>query len=371
MSFAYKPDHFGAIALKSAEDDSDIITKALGDLQASVTDKLAAAQARMDKLEAKLNRPAIVTDTKAGDDLELKAFASYLRTGRVEHDLKALMVSAGSGGILAPDAYRATVLQKVAEFSPIRGLAQTVQMSGALLEIPRLVDEVPVGEVAEGGTKPEAEPSFESIDVKPFENAVIVPVSQHLVEDAAIDILSFVANHLGTKFGQRESRNFVLGNGTTQAEGVLTSAEIGVFNAADVTITADDLIDTFYSIKSPYAARGAWLMSRGTMAAVRKLKDTDGAYLWQPALASGQPPTLLGRPVYEAVDMPAVAANATPIVFGDFASGYLIADRIDLQMVTDALTGFNTGVVKIGARRRVGGRVILGEALTKLKLAAS
>lgn len=162
---------------------------------------------------------------------------------------------------------------------------------------------------------------------------------------------------------------FVKGNGTTQAQGILTSTETRSVEAAGVTITADDLIDTFYSIASAYSARGAWMMNRGTMAVVRKMKDSDGAYLWQPSIAAGQPPTLLGRPVYEAVDMPAVAPEATPVLFGDFASGYMLVDHVALTPHRDAVTKWSQGIVILGAHRRVGGRVVLGEAITKLVLA--
>ena len=148
----------------------------------------------------------------------------------------------------------------------------------------------------------------------------------------------------------------------------MASTEIGEIEFA--ALTAEALIDTFYSIKSAYAATGAWLMNRKTMAFVRKLKDSDGAFIWQGGLAAGQPASLLGRPVYEAIDMEDPAAGKSPVVFGDFASGYTIADRTGFEILRDDFTGAANGIVKLHARRRVGGRVVLGEALTKLSLAA-
>lgn len=342
--------------------DPVIDTKALDALKAEVN-------ARLDKIEAKANRPTAANNNHpAGDnDNEVKAFTTYVRTGDASEVKSLAYGSPSTGGVLAPESVSASILEKVAEYSPVRSLAQTISMAGPLLQLPRLVDEVDPEPVAETADRPESEPSFDQIDLKSFEMAVIVPVTRILLEDAQIDLTAYLGNHIARRFGQKEARWFVTGNGTTQAEGVLTSPDVAEHEAG---ITADDLIDLFYSIKTAYSANGSWLMNRKTMAAVRKLKDNDGQYLWQPSIAAGQPPLILGRPVYEAVDMPDPVADATPIVFGDFATGYAIADRVGFEIIRDDLTGAGNGIVKLHARRRVGGRVVMGEALTKLKLAA-
>jgi HK97 family phage major capsid protein/HK97 family phage prohead protease len=341
---------------------------------ANAADAVTKLTQRFDKLEAKLNRPSAANNNHPDADndngVEQKAFYDYLRTGRVEE--KALAYAPPStGGVLAPKEVSASIIERVTEFSPVRAVASTIRMSGPLLQLPRLVDDVVVGEVTETATRPEDEPSFELIDVKPFEMSVIVPVTRIMLEDAQISLEGYLRNYLGKRYGEKESGWFINGNGTTQAEGVLTSAEVGEFEASTTAIKADDLIDTFYSIKTAYSASGVWLMNRFSMAVVRKLKDTDGSYLWQPSIAAGTPPTLLGRPVYEAPHMPNPAAGATPIVFGDFGSGYMIADRVDFEFDTDPKSAWSTGIVKMLTRRRVGGRVVLGEALTKLTLAAA
>ncbi|OCJ42732.1 phage major capsid protein [Agrobacterium tumefaciens] len=332
-------------------------------------EEVKALKARIDALEAKSNRVrASNNNHPAGqnDNSEKKAFADFIRNGDASEVKSLGYATPSTGGILAPEAVSTSILEKVAEFSPVRGLAQTISMSGPLLQLPRLVDEVTVGEVTETAARPESEPTFDQIDLKPFEMAVIVPVTRILLEDAQIDLSSYLGNHIARRFGQKEAGWFVNGNGTTQAEGVLKSADV---QEVEGEIAADDLIDLFYSVKTAYSANGTWLMNRKTMAAVRKLKDTDGSYLWQPSIAAGLTPTLLGRPIYEAVDMPDVAADATPIVFGDFATGYAIADRVGFEIIRDDITGAGNGIVKLHARRRVGGRVVMGEALTKLKVA--
>lgn len=336
--------------------------KALDALKAEVS-------ARLDKIEAKANRPTAANNNHpaADNDNEVKAFTTFVRSGDASEVKSLGYATPSTGGVLAPESVSTSILEKVAEFSPVRALAQTISMSGPLLQLPRLVDEVTVGEVAETAARPESEPSFDQIDLKAFEMAVIVPVTRILLEDAQIDLAAYLGSHIARRFGQKEAGWFVNGNGTSQAEGVLTSADIAEHEAG---VTADDLIDLYYKIKTAYSVNGSWLMNRKTMATVRKLKDTDGSYLWQPSITAGQPPLLLGRPVYEGVDMPDADEGETPIVFGDFATGYAIADRVGFEIIRDDLTGAGNGIVKLHARRRVGGRVVMGEALTKLKVAA-
>ena len=337
----------------------------------AANDNIAKLTARLDKIEAKANRPLAAANDNhpaAANDNERKAFADFVRSGDTGEVKSLGYGSPSTGGILAPEQVATSILEKVAEFSPVRSLAQTITMSGPLLQLPRLVDEVEPVPVAETAARTEDEPTFEQIDLKPFEMAIIVPVTRILLEDAQIDLTGYLSNHVARRFGQKEAAWFVTGNGTTQAEGVLTSAAVAEHEAEDVT--ADDLIDLFYAIKTAYSNSGAWLMNRKTMATVRKLKDTDGSYIWERGIAAGQPNLLLGRPVYEAIDMPDIAAGSTPIVFGDFATGYAIADRTGFEIIRDDLTGAGNGIVKLHARRRVGGRVIMGEALTKLKVAA-
>lgn len=370
------------IELKDGEPDpAEAVTQALGQIEAKLAEKITAIETksaeRLDRLEARLSRPGLsapkADDAPAGD-IERKAFEDFLRTGRADNgaiETKTLTLGSASGSVLAPKDVSTDIIQKLVEFSPVRGIATVISMGGALLELPRLVDEVEPGQVTETGPRPEDEPSFDSIEVKPFESAVIVPVSKTLLEDSAINLSAFLSGHLAKKFGQREARQFVNGNGTTEAEGVLKSDMVQVFDTNAAALKGDDLIDLFYAVASFYSGRGTWLMNRQTMAVVRKLKNGQGDYIWQPALAAGQPPSIMGRPVLEAPDMPLPAAGTTPIVFGDFATGYLVADRVGLEVKTDELTGWNTGIVKVLARRRVGGRVVEGDALVKLKLKAA
>lgn len=324
---------------------------------------------RFDRLEAKANRPVAANDNDAVNaDAEFKAFAEFIRTGDVS-EVKALGYGAPStGGVLAPDQVSASILEKITETSPIRSLTAPINLGGPLLQLPRLVDEVAPAPRAELGTAVESEPSFELIDIKPFEMAVTVPVTRVMLQDAQIDLGAYLRSHIARKMGEKEARWFVTGNGTTQAEGVLTSTEVGEFEVE--AIDADGLIDLFYSLKTAYSNNGVWLMNRKTIAAIRKLKDTDGSYLWERSIAAGQPGTLLNRPVYASDDMPNIGEGTTPIIFGDFGTGYTIADHVGFETVDDRISEYGKGIVKIHASRRVGGKVVMGEALAKLKIAA-
>jgi HK97 family phage major capsid protein len=124
----------------------------------------------------------------------------------------------------------------------------------------------------------------------------------------------------------------------------------------------------FHAVKTAYAANGRWVMNRATLGSVRKLKDTNGRYLWDPGLGLGQaPPTILGAPYTEMPDMPNEGSGTFPIAFGDWKRGYKLVDRVEMTIVRDPYTIANAGQVKFFARRRVGGQVILGEALRLLK----
>lgn len=344
-----------------AKADPVIETKALDALKAEMN-------ARLDKIEAKHNRPTTANNNHpSGDNDNLKAFETDLRQSLLEK--KALTVtSPGTAGNLVWDEFSTTILEKLRPVSPVRQLARVVSVGSALLQIPRLVNRVVPESVTEIQQKPESVPTFEQIDVKNFAMGVMTPVSRTALEDSAVNLVEYVQSHIASEFGTLENEWFVSGNGTTQAEGVLTSSEVEEIEKP--AIDTDSLLDVFYGIKSAYALNGAWLMNRRTMRIVRGLRDSDGNLLWQPGLQAGQPGLLLGKPVYESDFMPDADEDETPIIFGDFARGYLITDRISFEPFADYSTRFGEDIAVFGGRRRVGGRVVMGEALIKLKVAA-
>lgn len=330
-----------------------------------------AVLSRLDKLEAKSNRLGAPAILQVQTETEKKAFVDFIRTGDAA-ELKALAVAAPStGGILAPDSTSTTILEKVVEMSPIRQLATVIQMSGPSLNLPRLVDSVEPQIVSEQGTKPDDEPSFEEITLKPFLAGVSVPMTLSLLEDSQVNLDSYVVGHLAKQFALKESQWFVNGDGVTAPEGVMSaSAGIAEYDAISTMVQPNDLISMFYELPQEHSANGAWVMNAQTIAHIRRLSNTNGDYLWQNGLAHGQPATLLGRPVFSSKDMPLMAPEGTPVLFGDFAFGYTIADRVGLELIRDEITGAKADIFRITARRRVGARVTMPSAFIKLKLGA-
>ena len=282
----------------------------------------------------------------------------------------SITTSGGNGGAaaLVPTELRTTIIDKLIEVSPIRQLASSISMSTSSMDLPRLVDEVEPAPRAELDTAVEDNPTFDKIELKNFEMAVSVPVTRMALEDNAVSLESFLLNHIVRKFAKREGAWFVNGNGTTQAEGIMTSAAVTSRTTASATLKLDDLIDTYYDLPTDYAGNGVWLMHRQTAAMIRKLDDTTGAKIWQPSTQAGQPALLLGAPVREAIDMPLPTPGSYPIMFGDFSLGYMIGEHVAYQVIRDDITGWGDGLVKFKARRRVGGRVVVGEAFRKLRI---
>jgi HK97 family phage major capsid protein len=331
---------------------------------------------RLDKIEAKLNRP----DQRGDDDKdspETKAFDAYVRGGVVP-ETKALNSSdAAAGGVLAPGGFEAEIIRNVREMSPVRQAARVSQMSTGALTLPKRTGVIAATWVAEGQESTESEPTYGAIDVAPQELATHVDVSQALLDDAAFNLEAEIGLDLGEAFGVAESAAFIAGDGVANRPlGIINDASVPLVATGDATgfddeDGADGLIDIFYSLKTAYSQRASWLMSRRTMSAVRKMRDSDGRYVWQPALSADAPPTILGRPVIEAPDLPDLGAGNISILFGDFGRGYRIFDRTGLSILRDPYTLARKRIVRIHASRRVTGKVVLPEAIVRVKCATS
>ncbi|GGG62824.1 hypothetical protein GCM10011415_06500 [Salipiger pallidus] len=369
-----------AITLKDGgeDDPADIVTKAIGDLTKTVEERLADIEkksdpapyiSRLDKLEARMNR----APGDAGDDkdpgVETKAFISYLQ-GR-EFDRKALTTTDDTTvHILAPEDMQSDFIRNLVEFSPLRQLAEVRSTTSAGVILPKRTGVTNAVWVDETQTRTGSEPAFGQAKIAIKEIATYVDISLQLAEDSA-NVLSEVNMALAEDFGQKEALAFVEGDGVLEPSGIMQDADIGSFEAAAATLNPDELIAMVYSLPATYRNSGSWVMNGTTLGIIRTLKDGDGRYLWQPSYQAGQPETILGRPVVEAVDMPDIAAGAEPIIFGDFKRGYRIYDRLALSILTDPYTVRTNGLIRYHARRRVGAGVVRSEAFRKLEMAAS
>jgi len=347
------------------------VTKALEPVQKGLTD-------RLDKLEAKLNRPGIVSADNLGSRTpEQKAFETFLRKGEAlvpEMERKALVVAndASAGYLVAPEPLAAEILKKVELLSPVRQFARVAGLSSGGITIPRETSAPTADWVEETEDRPETTAAYGQQTINVHEAACWIDISQRLLEDAAFDIEAEITGRIGTAFAKLESAAFVSGNGVGKPAGfMLDPAVLDVPSGHASALQADGLIDLYHAIPSAYVGSAVWGMNRKTMAACRKLKATDGHYLWSDSLQAGNPPTILGRPVIEFPDLADVGANTRPIVFGDFNTAYRIFDRVGLSILRDPYSQATKGIVRLHARRRVGGAVVMGEALNTMKIATS
>jgi len=352
---------------------------------------LTKMNARMDCLEAAIRRAGRTRQQDSAErdyGPEAKAYFDYLRHGTRDEpnarrdalsreDMKALTVGADpTAGYLAPVEYAREIIKGEVEFSPLREVARIRQTARRAVQIPRRRGQFAAVWTAESGTRSETEGlSYGLEEIPTHELYALVDVSEQMMEDSEFDLEAELAQEFAEQFAVAEGAALVAGDGAGKPEGLLQAAEVSESNSgsaasiADANGQADGLIDLYHGVKTGYAVRGVWLLNRATLGAVRKLKDGQNNYVWQPGLANGVPNTILGQPYVEVPDMPDVAPDATPIAFGDLRRGYTIVDRISLSVLRDPFTQATSGNVRFIARRRVGGQVVLPEALRKLKVA--
>ncbi|WAJ26284.1 phage major capsid protein [Antarcticirhabdus aurantiaca] len=380
-------DTLGPIETRS-EDENDALaqaTSAVEELRSAAEQRHTAHQTevrglndRIASLETRLNRPGgTQTETRNEPTIEQRAFGNFLRHGQTNltaEEQRALTVGVdANGGYTVPDNFVAELLRDVVNFSPVRQYARVMSVAGANVRMPKRTGNMTAQWVAEIGDRPETQPTYGEVELTPFEAACWVPVSNQLLEDSAFDLEAELRFDASEEFGRLEGVAFVSGDGVGKPKGILTEASIATITSGNAstlgTGPADKLVDLYYALNPAYRRNGTWAMNSKSLAAIRKLKDTQGNFLWSPGITAGQPETILGRPVIDLPDMPDVGANALPIIFGDFAQGYRIVDRVQLQVLRDPYTLATKGQTRFHFRRRVGGGVVKAEAFKALKIA--
>lgn len=327
---------------------------------------LNAVLSRLDKLEAKGNRPGAPAIVQGAT--ERKNFVEYLRSG--SHEAKALTTASDTANhVLAPEDVSGEFIRNLIEFSPIRGIADVRATTSANVILPHRTGITNAVWVGETGARSASEPTFDQDEIAIKEIATFVDLSLQLAEDSAT-VLTEVNLALAEDFGQKEALSFVNGNLALEPSGFMANAEIATHdNGHAANLSPDALIALMYLLPGTYRSAGTWVMNGQTLATIRTLKDGHGNYLWQPSYQAGQPETILGRPVVEAVDMPDIAADAQPVIFGDFKRGYRIYDRLALDVFADPYSQRVNGLMRYHARRRVGAGVVRPAAFRKLAMA--
>lgn len=371
--------HENENGILSAEDNAAYsrMEQEIEDLTAAI-DRQQRAEAREAEFNKPINKPLTTRPEK--QDMENKTgrasnaykedFGAHLRGTRLIHNVLSEGVQA-DGGYLVPEEFERQIVTGLDEANVVRGLAKVITTS-AERKIPVAATHSEAKWTAENGAFTESSPTFDQKTIDAFKLTDLVKVSIELLQDSMFDLESYIANEFARAFGIAEEQAFCVGSGTGQPTGIFTAngGTVGVTAASATTITADELINLIYSLKSPYRRNAKFLMNDSTVSMLRKLKDNNGAYLWQPSVQAGEPDRLLGYELYTSPYVPVAAAGALTVAFGDFKN-YWIADRSGrtVQRLNELYS--TNGQVGFVATERVDGKVILPEGIQLLKMKAS
>ena len=384
---AFLDSHRGNDGTLSAEDDA-IYNKMVDDV-----DKLGKEIMRLEKLEAldvEMSRPTSkplasqpATDlpggsngkpvSKRGTKDYSDSFWRVMRAKSVPHEvLNALQVGTDSeGGYLVPDEYEHTLIEALEDQNIFRQLAHVIHTSSGDRKIPVVASKGTAAWIDEEAAYPESDDSFGQVSIGAYKLATMIKVSDELLNDSVFDVPSYIAREFARRIGAAEEEAFFTGNGTGKPLGILAEtggAETGVTAAKADSLTFDEVMDLFYSLRAPYRRNAVFIMNDSTVKALRKLKNGNGDYIWQPSVTAATPDTILNRPVYTSGFMPALGTGNKTILFGDLGY-YWVADREGRSFKRLNELYAATGQVGFLASQRVDGKLILPEAVKVLKQA--
>lgn len=309
---------------------------------------------------------------RASDEYK-KAFWNTMRNNPTPEIRNSLKIGTDSeGGYLVPDEFEKTLVEGLLEENIFRTLATIINTSSGDRKIPVVASKGNASWVDEEAPIPESDDSFGQISIGAFKLATIIKISEELLNDSVFNLESYIAKEFARRIGSAEEEAFLIGNGTGRPTGIFNDtggAGVGTTASTQSTIKIDEVIDLFYSLKSPYRKKATFIMNDSTVKEIRKLKDGNGQYIWQPSITAGEPDTILNRPVKTSSYVPGLAAGAKPIAFGDF-SYYWIADRQgrSFQRLNELYAV--TGQIGFKASQRVDGKLILPEAIKVLQMKA-
>ena len=329
------------------------------------------SKAAMQRLETIVSRPDFGKGSPV-ESMQKKVFDKWLRQGKdslAPEELKVLTVSNdNTAGYLAPPEYVRELIKGIVEFSPIRSIARVRSTTNRSVQMPKRTGTFAAQWVAEEGTRSETTGYAVGLEEIPaHELYALVDISEQELEDSVFNLEAEMNSEFTEQFAKAEGNAFVSGNAVGKPQGLLSNANVLNVAKGGGALDADSMISAAHNVATEYSRNGTFVMSRSTVSAVRKLKDGAGQYIFQPGMyAMGVGSNILGHPIVECTDMPAVAGGAKPVLFGDFRRGYLIVDRVNLSIMRDPFTQAASGNVRYIARRRVGGQVVLPEALTTI-----
>lgn len=342
---------------------------------------------RQDAIENEMNRPVnkpIVNRPDNGEPKDAgkkgtatdgygKAFWNMIRAKSVPFEVhNALKIGEDDhGGYLAPDEFERTLIEALEEQNIFRQFAHIITTSSGDRKIPIVASKGTASWIDEEAAFPESDDTFGMLSIGAYKLATTIKVSDELLHDSVFDVASYIAKEFARRIGTAEEEAFFTGNGVGKPTGILNDtagAQVGV-TTSGANITFDDVIDLYYSLRAPYRRNAVFFMNDGTVRALRKLKNGNGDYLWQPSVTANTPDMIMNRPVYTSSFMPEIASGAKSMLFGDL-SYYWIADRQGrtFQRLNELYAP--TGQVGFLSFERVDGKLILPEAVKCLKMKA-
>ena len=352
---------------------------------------------RIDDIETKMKRPGNSPDDKNERSLSSKAFDKWLRFGRQvltadetktlkpgssqsinpevlrAFDIpeeKVLTISGDTGiSYLAPGEYRNEIIKGVTEISPMRTLADVKPTSKNFVEIPKRTGQFAAVWTTEVGTRSETTGLTYGMETIPnHEMYALVKVSRHSLEDSEFNLEAELSAEFSEQFAKAEGAGYITGTSVGQPEGFTVNADVDsstiVYDVSDAAIVLNGLIDLIYAPKTAYARNGTLIGNRSTIALIRKAKDANNKYYWEPDFQAGTPGRFMGVPITEMPDMASLTtAGYFGLAFGDFRRAYVISDRVQIEVQRLVELYAESGQVGFIARKRVGGQVVLAEAI--------
>ncbi len=367
--------HRNSMGVLSAEDDNTY-SNMERDLD-SLTNEIKRME-RREAIETELNKPVNqpLTSAPSGADMPKTGRASneykedfdrHLRGKVLVHNVLSEGTDA-DGGYLVPEDFERDIVTALEEENVIRSLAKVITTQHER-KIPVATGHSTAQWTAENDAYTESNPTFGQKQIDAFKLTDLCRVSVELLQDSAFDIEDYLMKEFARAFGIAEEQAFCVGTGVNQPTGIFTAngGQVGVTAASSTAITADELISLVYSLKAPYRRNAKFLLNDATISIIRKLKDNNGAYLWQPSVQAGQPDRLLGYEIYTSPYVPTVAAGALAIAFGDFKN-YWIGDRAGrtVQRLNELYA--TNGQIGYVSTERVDGKVILPEGIKLFKM---
>jgi HK97 family phage major capsid protein len=390
LSNDYQGEVMGAFeAFKLANDDRlDQVEKRMS-ADVVTVEKVERINRALDDLTLKMRRPQLSGDIKQPSEHK-QAFETYVRKGEsyglsaIEE--KAMSISSNpDGGFLVPQEIAGEIGRLLSKASPMRTIADVREVSASVHKKPFATNGAATGWVGETAARPQTNTNtLAELQFPTMELYAMPAATQSLLDDSAVNLEQWIASEVQTVFAEQESEAFVVGNGVAKPKGFMDYTKVaqsawtwgntgyiatGVTGGFAATNPSDKLLDLVYSLKAGYRQNGSWVMNRGTQAAIRKLKDGQGNYIWQPAVSADGNASLMSFNIVESEYMPDIVTDAHALAFGDFKRGYLIVDRVGVRILRDPY--LSKPYVMFYTTKRVGGGIQDFDAIKTLKFGVS